>query len=175
MTAHTAANAATAAEATTLAKAVAVAPATEAEAAEPAAAAEANAAKAAAKTLNETTATEAKIPNSNNKPGTSQQTRTVPPSLTVVGTMDPGAGTTKRKRQAPPFRHKGSGDLTYDEDKQQYIVDWELTYEDALPEVAALSSRKSFMDQYPKDEAKSKKTKKINTGKGKKVNPKNKK
>jgi hypothetical protein len=31
------------------------------------------------------------------------------------------------------------------------------------------------MDQYPQDEANSKKTKKTNTGKGKKGNPKNKK
>jgi hypothetical protein len=54
-------------------------------------------------------------------------------------------------------------------------MDWDLTDEDALPEGSTLSGIKSLMDQYPEDEANSKKTKKTNAGKGEKGNPKNKK
>ena len=62
-----------------------------------------------------------------------------------------------------------------DEDQQHDIADWDLTYEDGLPEGSTSSSNKALMDQYPEDEANSKKTKKTNTGKGKKGNPKHKK
>ena len=62
-----------------------------------------------------------------------------------------------------------------DEDKQHDIADCELTDEDALSEGSILSGSKPLRYQYPEDEANSKKTKKTNTGKGKKGNPKNKK
>ena len=54
-------------------------------------------------------------------------------------------------------------------------MDWDLTNEDALLGGSTLSGSKSLMDHYPEDEANSKKTKEINTGKGKKGNSKNKK
>ena len=54
-------------------------------------------------------------------------------------------------------------------------MEWKLTYEDALPEDSTLSGNKALIDQYPEDEAISKKTKKTNTGKSIKGNPKNKK
>ena len=59
-----------------------------------------------------------------------------------------------------------------EEDHQQNIVDWELTDEVALSEGSNLSGNKALMDDYPEDETNSKKTKKTNTGKGKKSNPK---
>ncbi len=52
-------------------------------------------------------------------------------------------------------------------------MDWYPTDEDALPEGSTLSGSNSLMDQYPEDEANSKKSKKTNAGKGKKGNPKN--
>ena len=52
---------------------------------------------------------------------------------------------------------------------------WDLTVEDALPKGSTISGSKSLIDQYPEDAPSSKKTKKTNTGKGKKGNPKNKK
>jgi hypothetical protein len=45
--------------------------------------------------------------------------------------------------------------------------DWELS-EGGLPEGSNLSGSKGLMEDYPEDEAISKKTKKTNTGKGKK-------
>jgi len=45
--------------------------------------------------------------------------------------------------------------------------DWELS-EGGLPEGSTLSGSKALMEEYPDDEANSKKTKKTNTGKGKK-------
>ena len=48
-------------------------------------------------------------------------------------------------------------------------MDRDLTDEDALPEGSTFSSSKSIMDQYPRDKVISKKTKKTNTGKGKKA------
>ncbi len=45
--------------------------------------------------------------------------------------------------------------------------DWELS-DGGLPEGSTLSGSKALMDDYPEDEANSKKTKKTNTGKGKK-------
>ena len=45
--------------------------------------------------------------------------------------------------------------------------DWELS-EGGLPEGSTLSGNKALMEEYPDDEANSKKTKKTNTGKGKK-------
>jgi hypothetical protein len=54
-------------------------------------------------------------------------------------------------------------------------VDWELADEDGLPEGSTLSDNKARMDHYPEDEANSNKTKKTNTGKGKKGNSKPKK
>jgi hypothetical protein len=47
-------------------------------------------------------------------------------------------------------------------------VEWELTEEERLPGGSNLSGNKSLLDYYPEDEASSKKTKKTNTGKGKK-------
>jgi hypothetical protein len=60
------------------------------------------------------------------------------------------------------------------EDQHQDIVDWELTDEEALPEGSNLSGNKALMDDYPEVETNSKKTKMMNTGKGKKDNPKHK-
>jgi hypothetical protein len=60
------------------------------------------------------------------------------------------------------------------EDHNHNEVDWELS-ENGLPEESTLSGSKAIMDDYPEDEATSKKTKKTNTGKGKKSNPKIKK
>jgi hypothetical protein len=61
-----------------------------------------------------------------------------------------------------------------EKDQKQDILDWELTDEDAPPEGSNLSGNKALMDDCPEDEANSKKTKKTNTGKGKKDNPKHK-
>jgi hypothetical protein len=47
--------------------------------------------------------------------------------------------------------------------------DWELS-ENGLPEGSNLLGNKAFMEDYPEDEAHSKKTKKTNTGKGNKSN-----
>ena len=44
--------------------------------------------------------------------------------------------------------------------------EWELS-EGGLPEGSALSGSKALMEEYPEDEASSKKTKKPTTGKGK--------
>ncbi len=52
---------------------------------------------------------------------------------------------------------------------------WDLTDEDALLEGSNLSGNKALVEQYPEDETNSNITKKINTGKGSKGNPKNKK
>jgi hypothetical protein len=62
-----------------------------------------------------------------------------------------------------------------DEDQHQDLVDWELADEEGLPEGSTLSGNKALMDNYPKDEASSKKTQKTNTGKEKKGNAKHKK
>ena len=53
----------------------------------------------------------------------------------------------------------------------QDLDDWELS-EGGLPEVSNLSGIKAFLEEYPEDEANSKKTKKTNTGKEKKGTPK---
>ena len=52
----------------------------------------------------------------------------------------------------------------------QNLDDWEL-YEGGLPEGSTLLGGKALLDEYPEDEANSKKTKKTNTGKGKRVTP----
>jgi hypothetical protein len=49
------------------------------------------------------------------------------------------------------------------------LDDWELSEGD-LPEGSNLSGSKALLDEYPEDEANSKKTKKTKTGKGKKGN-----
>jgi hypothetical protein len=54
-------------------------------------------------------------------------------------------------------------------------VDYEQTGEDALPDGSTLSGNKARMDEYPEDEAKSKKNKTSNTSNGKKGNSKHKK
>ena len=51
------------------------------------------------------------------------------------------------------------------------LDDWELS-EGGLPEGSNLSCSKALLEEYPEDEANSKKTKKTNTGKGKKEKPK---
>ena len=51
--------------------------------------------------------------------------------------------------------------------------EWELS-EGGLPEGSTLSGSKALMDEYPEDEANSKKTKKTNTNKGRKGNRKHK-
>ncbi len=56
-------------------------------------------------------------------------------------------------------------------DLPQDIDGWELS-EGGLPEGATLSGSKALREEYHEDEANSKKTKKTNTGKGKKGNPK---
>ena len=53
-------------------------------------------------------------------------------------------------------------------------MDWDLTDEDALPECLKLAGNKALMEDYPDDETNSKKTKKTNTDKGIKGNPKHK-
>ena len=52
----------------------------------------------------------------------------------------------------------------------QDLNDWEL-FEGDLPEGSNLSGSEAFLEEYPEDRANSKKTKKTNTGKGKKGNP----
>ena len=49
--------------------------------------------------------------------------------------------------------------------------DWELS-EEGLPESSTLSGSKALLEDYPEDEANSKKPKKQNNGKGKKTKPK---
>ena len=51
------------------------------------------------------------------------------------------------------------------------LDDWELS-EGGLPEGSTLSGNKALLEEYPEDEANSKKTKKTDTGKGKKGNSK---
>ncbi len=51
------------------------------------------------------------------------------------------------------------------------LDDWELS-DGGLLEGSTLSGSKALLEEYPEDEANSKKTKKTNTGKGKKGNPK---
>ena len=51
------------------------------------------------------------------------------------------------------------------------LDEWELS-EGGLPEELNLPGSKALLEAYPEDEAHSKKTKKTNTGKGKKENPK---
>ena len=51
------------------------------------------------------------------------------------------------------------------------LDNWELS-EGVLPEESNLSGNKALLEEYPEDEANSKKTKKTNTGKGKQGNPK---
>jgi hypothetical protein len=58
-------------------------------------------------------------------------------------------------------------------DLPQDLDDWELS-EGGLPEGSTLSGSKALLDEYPEDEANSKKTKKTNTSKGKKGNIKTK-
>ena len=53
------------------------------------------------------------------------------------------------------------------------LNDWEL-FEGGLPEGSTLSGSKVLLEEYPEDEANSKKTKKTNTSKGKKGNIKTK-
>ena len=53
------------------------------------------------------------------------------------------------------------------------LDDWELS-EGGLPEGSSMSGSKALLEEYPEDESNSKKTKKNNTGKGKKGNPKTK-
>ena len=52
----------------------------------------------------------------------------------------------------------------------QDLDDWDLS-EGGLTEGSNLSGSKALLEEYPEDEANSKKTKKTNTGKGKKGNP----
>jgi hypothetical protein len=80
-----------------------------------------------------------------------------------------GTSTTNQGRTTPPSRTTGPRDPIQEDDQQQNNVDWDLTYEDPLPEGSTLSGSKSLVDQYPEDEANLKKTKKTNTGKGKKA------
>ena len=61
----------------------------------------------------------------------------------------------------------------YETDLPHDLDDWELS-EGGLPEGSTLSGSKALLDGYPKDEANSNKTKKTNTGKGKKGNTKTK-
>ena len=60
-----------------------------------------------------------------------------------------------------------------DGDPSQDFEEWEIS-EGILPQGSTLSGSKALLDEYSEDEANSKKTKKTNTGKGKKGNPKNK-
>jgi hypothetical protein len=62
---------------------------------------------------------------------------------------------------APGLQH------TRDSDNPLDTEDWELS-EEGLPEGSTLSGSKALMEEYPEDEANSKKTKKTNIGKGKK-------
>ena len=87
-----------------------------------------------------------------------------------------GAGTSAHGRSAPPSKTPIARDPTQKDDQQQNIVDWDLTYEDALPAGSNLLGNMAFMELYPEVETNSKKTnKKTNTGKGNKGNPENKK
>jgi hypothetical protein len=61
----------------------------------------------------------------------------------------------------------------HDTELLQDLDDWELS-EGGLTEGSTLSGSKSLLEEYPEDEANSKRTKKTNTGKGKNSNPKHK-
>ena len=74
----------------------------------------------------------------------------------------------------PPFDITGLLDSAQCEDQKPDVVEWKLTDEDALPEGLTLLGNNTLMDEYPEDEANSKKTKKSNTSKGKKAIPKHK-
>ena len=71
----------------------------------------------------------------------------------------------------PPNKPKNLRAPPQEEDQQQDIVDWDLTDEDALSKGSNLSGNKALMEDYPENETNSKKTKKTNTGKGKKATP----
>ena len=59
----------------------------------------------------------------------------------------------------------------HDTELPPVLDEWELS-EGGLPEGSTLSGSKALLEEYPEDEANSKKTKKTNTGKDKKGNPK---
>ena len=108
----------------------------------------------------------------NNQPSPTKPIGSRSPAQTTTGTADartdiPGKG----HMSTPPSCTTCPMNRAQDEDQQHYIADWELTDEDALPESSTLSSNKALMDQNLEDESNSKKTKKTNTGKGKKVIP----
>ena len=86
---------------------------------------------------------------------------------TKAANVEKAAADVKRGTAYP--RH-----LAQNEEQNQNDVDLELSV-DGLPEGSTLSGNKAPMDDYSEDEANSKKTKKTNTSKGKKGNPKTKK
>ena len=79
--------------------------------------------------------------------------------------------------KAATYTWGGNVDPTHpaqNKDHNQDERDWELS-ENVLPKRSYLSGSKALMEDYPENEANSKKTKKTNTGKGKKSNSKTKK
>ncbi len=62
----------------------------------------------------------------------------------------------------------------YTDDPNQEEIDWALS-EIGFPGGSTLSGSNTLLEDYPEEEANSKKTKRTNTGKGKKSSPKTKK
>jgi hypothetical protein len=87
------------------------------------------------------------------------------------------AAKAKRKQTQETQKDKAAGGSTsgthtiaqqaLNNDLPPDLDEWELS-EGGLPEVSTLSGNKALLDDYPEDEANSKKHKKTNTGKGKK-------
>jgi hypothetical protein len=102
-----------------------------------------------------------------------------PPLIAATGATDAGAQAAAadqaRKAEAALKAPMVGGDAIGSSVPQQTrdvqppldTEDWELS-EGGLPEGSTLSGNKALMEEYPDDEANSKKTKKTNTGKGKK-------
>jgi len=104
-----------------------------------------------------------------------QQTEAEHPFQTAADATVAGVGTENQRHPAPPTGTAGTGDPNQKDTHHHEHEDWDLTDEDALPEGSNLLGNKSLMEQYHENKENFKKTKKTNTGKGKKGNPKNKK
>ena len=94
------------------------------------------------------------------------------PSQTAAAAAEAGAGTENQGHPAPPTGTVGGWGPNQEETQHHDHENLDLMDEDALPKGSNLSGNKSLMDHYPEDEVNSKQTKKTNTGKGEKGNPK---
>jgi hypothetical protein len=81
---------------------------------------------------------------------------------------------TKRAAKAVKVGNGVPAHSVLNENQHQDEEDWELS-ENGPPKGSNLSGNKALLEDYPEDEAHSKKNKNTNTGKGKKSNPNTKK